>query len=58
MSNFSRPEIERILAIAKIKPAVNQIETHPYLVQADLLKYAKEKGKFHCYLVLYLCCFV
>jgi len=28
---------------AKIPPAVNQIEAHPYLQQRDLLEWSKEK---------------
>ncbi|EJT75716.1 hypothetical protein GGTG_05647 [Gaeumannomyces tritici R3-111a-1] len=44
VSNFTRQRIERLLETAKIKPAVNQIEAHPYLQQPELLKWSKEQG--------------
>jgi len=44
VSNFSIKNLEKLLTTAKVVPAVNQIETHPYLVQRDLLDYSKEKG--------------
>jgi len=31
ISNFGAEEIEKLMEIANIKPAVNQIEMHPYL---------------------------
>ena len=31
LSNFKPSEIDEILQIARIKPAVNQIELHPFL---------------------------
>jgi len=36
VSNFHTPHLERVLAKATIVPAVNQIELHPGLQQADL----------------------
>lgn len=39
VSNFSPSEIDEILKIARIKPAVNQIEVHPYLNQHDMREY-------------------
>ncbi|MCX5495739.1 aldo/keto reductase [Kaistia dalseonensis] len=36
VSNFMPEHIERLLAVAKIVPAVNQIEVHPYFQQAEL----------------------
>lgn len=44
ISNFNREKTEEILRFAEIKPAVNQIEAHPYLQQPDLLKWSKEQG--------------
>ncbi|RAK95406.1 aldo/keto reductase [Aspergillus ibericus CBS 121593] len=44
VSNFTRGKIEELLKTAKIPPAVNQIEAHPYLQQRDLLEWSKDKG--------------
>jgi L-glyceraldehyde reductase len=42
VSNFTISAIEKLLKTAKVTPAVNQVELHPYLPQNDLLDYAKE----------------
>lgn len=42
VSNFTREKIEELWKTAEIKPAVNQIEAHPYLQQPDLLAWSKE----------------
>ncbi|KAL5334811.1 Aldo/keto reductase [Aspergillus crustosus] len=44
VSNFTQETIEELLKTAKITPAVNQIEAHPYLQQRELLGWSKEKG--------------
>jgi diketogulonate reductase-like aldo/keto reductase len=44
--NFNIPHLERILSECSIKPVLNQIECHPYLIQADLKKFCKENGIF------------
>ncbi|OJK00085.1 hypothetical protein ASPACDRAFT_1868529 [Aspergillus aculeatus ATCC 16872] len=44
VSNFTREKIEELLKTAKIPPAVNQIEAHPYLQQRDLLEWSKQQG--------------
>jgi len=45
VSNFSEWMLEtNILPIAKIKPAVNQIELHPYNPQHKLVAYLKKQG--------------
>ncbi|KAI0181889.1 aldehyde reductase 1 [Hypoxylon sp. FL1284] len=44
VSNFLQPHLETILATAKTKPAVNQIEYHPYLQHGDLLEFHRRHG--------------
>eukprot|EP01156_Anaeramoeba_ignava_P010360 Anaeramoba_ignava/a479503_117.p1 GENE.a479503_117~~a479503_117.p1 ORF type:complete len:312 (+),score=111.73 a479503_117:100-1035(+) len=44
VSNFTEKHIEEIFGQAKIKPAMNQIENHPYLAQNELVSYCKSKG--------------
>ncbi|XP_030645998.1 aldo-keto reductase family 1 member B7 isoform X1 [Chanos chanos] len=44
VSNFNIQQLERLLSVAKVPPAVNQVELHPYLVQADLIEYCKSKN--------------
>ncbi|KAG9240468.1 NADP-dependent oxidoreductase domain-containing protein [Calycina marina] len=44
VSNFGKRDLETILKTAKVVPAINQIEFHPYLQHGDLLAWHKEKG--------------
>ncbi|KAJ3046087.1 NAD(P)H-dependent D-xylose reductase (XR) [Rhizophlyctis rosea] len=44
ISNFNAALIMDLLKYARIKPAVLQIEHHPYLVQQDLVDYAQKNG--------------
>ncbi|KIJ59956.1 hypothetical protein HYDPIDRAFT_117859 [Hydnomerulius pinastri MD-312] len=44
VSNFSIKTLEELLKTAKVVPAVNQVELHPYLAQPKLLAYCKSKG--------------
>jgi len=44
ISNFNVDEIEQVLKIARIKPAVHQFECHPYLSQKAFLEYHKKQG--------------
>ena len=44
VSNFSKKELEDLLKTAKIKPAVHQIETHPYLQQQSFIDWHKQQG--------------
>ena len=44
VSNFSQQEIERVLANATIKPAVHQMEMHPWLQQKDFFEFHKSHG--------------
>jgi len=39
VSNFREQDLERILAVATIRPAVNQVERHPYFLQKALHAY-------------------
>lgn len=43
VSNFSVAKIEEIWDAAEIKPAVNQVELHPYFAQPDLVKWCQDK---------------
>ena len=43
VSNFLRPDLDAVLKTAKVRPAINQIEFHPYLQHGDLLAYHKSK---------------
>ncbi|XP_056621687.1 1,5-anhydro-D-fructose reductase isoform X2 [Triplophysa dalaica] len=44
VSNFTIEQLERLLSVAKIPPAVNQVELHPYLLQSDLIDFCKSKN--------------
>ncbi|KJA18239.1 hypothetical protein HYPSUDRAFT_79246 [Hypholoma sublateritium FD-334 SS-4] len=44
VSNFSIKNLEELLQTAKIVPAVNQVEMHPYLAQNELREYCRKKG--------------
>ncbi|CAH0056066.1 unnamed protein product [Clonostachys solani] len=44
VSNFLQEHIEAILKTAKIPPAVNQIEYHPYLQHGDLVPFLKKNN--------------
>ncbi|CAL1699022.1 unnamed protein product [Somion occarium] len=44
VSNFSIKNLKRLLTIAKVVPAVNQVELHPYLAQPELKAFADSKG--------------
>jgi len=44
ISNFTVGLIHDLLTYAKVKPAVLQIELHPYLQQSKLLKYCQMEG--------------
>lgn len=39
VSNYNQDKLRRLLAKAKIKPAVNQVEMHPFMYQHNLLDY-------------------
>ncbi|KAI8344692.1 NADP-dependent oxidoreductase domain-containing protein [Chlamydoabsidia padenii] len=44
VSNFNIATLTKVIKNCKVKPAVNQVELHPYLRQDDLLKFSKEHG--------------
>jgi len=44
VSNFTAILIHDLLTYAKIKPAVNQVELHPYLQQPELVTYCQKQG--------------
>lgn len=44
ISNFSKSELDRLLASAKVTPAAHQLELHPYLVQQEFDDYQQSKG--------------
>jgi len=44
ISNFSKGEVQKLLETAKIRPAVHQLETHPYLQQQAFIDWHKEQG--------------
>ncbi|XP_065870915.1 NADPH-dependent aldo-keto reductase, chloroplastic-like [Euphorbia lathyris] len=44
VSNFSVQQIKELLKFAKIVPAVNQVELHPFWRQEELVKFCQLKG--------------
>jgi len=44
VSNFQVEHLERLAAECEIVPAVNQIELHPYLLNAEVAAYCREHG--------------
>jgi alcohol dehydrogenase (NADP+) len=44
ISNFSKAEIEKLLANTDVVPAAHQLELHPYLAQTDFTKWNQSKG--------------
>uniref|UniRef100_A0A3B4TJ61 Zgc:56622 n=1 Tax=Seriola dumerili TaxID=41447 RepID=A0A3B4TJ61_SERDU len=44
VSNFNILQLERLLALCRVPPAVNQVELHPYLVQTDMIEFCRSKN--------------
>ena len=44
VSNFSTTKLESLMAVARIKPEMNQIELHPYLQQPTMLEFCRRHG--------------
>ena len=50
LSNFTKEQIQEILAICEVKPAVLQTEVHPYFQEQELKEFlAKEDIKIHAW---------
>jgi alcohol dehydrogenase (NADP+) len=44
VSNFSVKKLKELMETCKIKPAVNQVERHPYLQNPELLEFCKDNN--------------
>ena len=44
LSDVNLEKLQEIVAAARIKPAVVQVESHPYLPEWDLLDFCREHG--------------
>lgn len=44
VSNYTITHLEEMRRYAQVPPAVNQVEFHPFLYQAELLNYCKKNG--------------
>ena len=44
VSNFTVKYLQDILQSAEVKPVLNQVEFHPYLVQKDLINYCRQEN--------------
>uniref|UniRef100_K3WD22 NADP-dependent oxidoreductase domain-containing protein n=1 Tax=Globisporangium ultimum (strain ATCC 200006 / CBS 805.95 / DAOM BR144) TaxID=431595 RepID=K3WD22_GLOUD len=44
VSNFGEAHLKKLAETWKAKPAVNQVELHPWLTRADLVEYHKQVG--------------
>lgn len=44
VSNYSKRHLQLLLKTCKVRPTVNQVEFHPWLVQSDLLEFCKKEG--------------
>ncbi|KAG6599552.1 Aldehyde reductase [Phytophthora cinnamomi] len=42
VSNFSEAHLEKLFKTARVKPCVNQVELHPWLMRSSLVKYCQE----------------
>ncbi|KAK9802610.1 hypothetical protein WJX73_002049 [Symbiochloris irregularis] len=44
VSNFSVKQLERVLSYARIRPAINQVEVHPFWRNDALISFCKKEG--------------
>mmetsp|Transcript_36305 Transcript_36305/g.79274 ORF Transcript_36305/g.79274 Transcript_36305/m.79274 type:complete len:319 (+) Transcript_36305:54-1010(+) len=42
ISNFNSKQVDEVMSFARIPPAVNQVECHPYLQQEELLEHCRK----------------
>ena len=47
LSNFNQGQIEEILSLCEVKPAVLQTEVHPYFQERELKKFLEQRGHGH-----------
>ncbi|XP_034837805.2 uncharacterized protein [Maniola hyperantus] len=53
LSNFNSQQVDRIVEKARIKPVINQVESHPYLTQLRLEEFCASRNiKLSCFGVL------
>ncbi len=48
VSNFSQKKLANLLESGSLKPEVNQVESHPYLQQKELLEYCQRENVLFC----------
>ncbi|CAG8451328.1 2459_t:CDS:2 [Ambispora gerdemannii] len=46
VANYTKPKLEKLLKNSKVIPALLEIETHPFMLQTELMEYCK-KNKIH-----------
>jgi diketogulonate reductase-like aldo/keto reductase len=44
VSNFTIPQLERLLSFARIKPVCNQVEPHPWFSQKEMLDFCRRNS--------------
>lgn len=44
VSNLTSAHLRELISVTGVKPAVNQVELHPFLPQEELLAYCKGEG--------------
>eukprot|EP00440_Ansanella_granifera_P025040 gb/GFBE01027197.1/.p1 GENE.gb/GFBE01027197.1/~~gb/GFBE01027197.1/.p1 ORF type:complete len:365 (+),score=75.48 gb/GFBE01027197.1/:1-1095(+) len=44
VTNYSLRQLKQLLAVCKVRPAVNQVEFHPRLVQSEMLEFCRSEG--------------
>ena len=48
--NFSMRKLDQLLSACRVRPVINQVESHPYLQQEELLRFCRDR---HIQLVAY-----
>ncbi|KAF1947798.1 Aldo/keto reductase [Clathrospora elynae] len=44
VSNWTIPGLKKLLAIAEVKPMINQVEVHPFLPNTELIKFCQDNN--------------